>query len=711
MPGYTVTNTFKCQGSILDIKTLNNEIAVFDSSYCLLRADRKTLKPTAKGTIQKGMEPMYAYTKSASICKTADMLMSVGGGSKAYMLSMKDGTLAKKGVVEYLKGSLMVSAFSTGGEICMCGSDKGELVLFDSQRLIPLGSFDKQGDYVSQISFCGQDKFCAVSYYDKRTIIYDILEMKIACIFNSEAIIEKAIFAKKINAFIGVSRSGTIEAVCGVRKKAIFVDNTIEFWATDIVLVNEDTIAVSSRDGRLFFFDITEQRIVKEIVPMKNVGISKLYVEDERLFIGFCNGDVFVIQTNEHKGEFESYVKLSDFTAAEGLCDKNFFLGFDIEYKDALRKAWETKKDEVAFLLVKQRPQEAYNIAKPFLRIPSIKIEFESIVSQSANVAQFFDALEGSDYAQAYKTAFQSDIIQKLEAYQKLENIFSDSLKEAIGLLEDDALRNKTTVMNLLKPFATVPSKKETVIDLIKNWGKYKESLSFLKNRAFKDVFVLASKYPFLKDTAVYKKSVALGEGLFQKLNLLESACEYQKALEICKLLLDFAPFAPVASAKIPEFAAKIKLLEAIEDYKQRKISAINISHIINKDKLLEGFDALDEFLSFMQSEIMNLHSEYGQTPEDFWSRAKEYAYVVKLKNFTLTLLRESYLAELKRVSFVEPLNIEWRQTFEKLATYFEIDAKTESFARGLGVELSIKERAKDINIEMLPSTVVIKKN
>jgi hypothetical protein len=711
VPGYTVVNKLKCQGSVLDIKTLGKEIAVFDSSYCLLRADRDTLRPTAKGAIQKGMEPMYPYAKSASICKTADMLMSVGGGSKAYMLSMKDGALAKKGVVEYLKGNLLVSAFSTNGELCMCGSDKGELALFDAKRLIPLGAFDNQGDYVSQISFCGQDRFCAVSYYDKRTIIYDILEMKIVCVFNSEAIVEKAVFAKKINAFINVSRDGTIEAVCGTRKKAIFTDNTTDFWATDVVLVNENTIAVSSRDGRLFFFDIEEEKIIKEIIPISNVGISKLYTEDDRLFVGFCSGDVFAIQMNEHKDEFEACVKLGDFVAAEALCGKNFFLGFEVEYKEALKKAWEIKKNEIVHLLVKQRPQEAYTEVKPFLRIPSIKAEFEEMVSQSADVAQFFDALEGNDYTQAYKTAFQSGIIQKLEAFEKLENIFGDSLKTAISLLEDDAFRNKATVMNLLKPFAAVPSKKETVIDLVKNWGKYKESLSFLKNRAFKDVFILAAKYPFLKDTAVYKKSVALGEGLFQKLNLLESAGEYQKSLDICKLLLEFAPFASVASAKIPEFTAKIKLSEAIDDYKQKKITAVNISHIVNKNGFLEGCDILDELLSFMQSEIMNLHSEYGQTPEEFWSRTKEYAYITKLKNFTLTLLRESYLAELKRFSSVEPLNIEWRQTFEKFAMYFEIDAKTESFARSMGVEVSIKERAKDINIDMLPDSIAVKKN
>ncbi len=707
MPGYTVIGTLKSHGSILDIKTLDKEIAIFDSAYCLLRADKTTLRPTAKGVIQKGAEPMYAYSKSAAIFKNADMLMSVSGGSKAYMLSMKDGALSKKGVFEYFRGALMVSAFSSRGELCMCGSESGELALFDAKRLIPMGSFDKQGDYVSQISFCDKDRFCAVSYYDKKTIIYDILEMCIACVFTSEAIIEKAVFAKKIGAFVGVSRSGTLEAVCATRKKTIFSNKPADFWATDIALLGENTIAISSREGRLFFFDLEEQELLKEIRPMENIGISKLHVSDGRLFVGFCTGDVFAIDIDAHKDEFVSYAKLGDFIASEALCEKNFFLAFDSEYKTSLKKAWETKKNEIAYLLVKQKHQDAFIISKPFLRIKSIREEFESILSQIVGVAEFFDALEANKYAEAYKIASQSEIIRKLDAYQKLENIFEESLKRAVGMLEEDEIQNKTAVLTLLKPFAAVPSKKATVVDLIKNWGKYKESLAFLKNRSFKEVFAFAARYPFLKETGVYKKTVALGDGLLQKITVLENDGEYQKLLEVSKLLLDFEPFATVASSKAQEYTAKIKALEMINSYKERKVSLKNIANTINKNEILDDFDALDAFLLFLQEEIMGMHTQYGHLPVEFWSRAKEYAYISKLKNFTLTLLRESYIAELKMMETREPQNIDWGRSFEKLAAYFEIDAKTESFAKNMGVKLTVKERAKDINIDILPSSVL----
>lgn len=705
MPGYTVVGTFKSQGSVLDMQIVDKDVVVFDSTYCLLRADKSTLKPTARGFIQKGAEPMYAYAKSASICENADMLMSIGGGSKAYMLSMKDGALAKKGVFEYFKSSIMVSAFSTSGELCMCGSESGELALFDSKRLMPLGAFGKQGDYVSQISFCNNDKFCAVSYYDKRTIIYDIVEMKIACVFTSEAIVEKAVFADKIGVFVCVSRSGTIEAVCPSRKKTILYNKPADFWATDIALISDDTVAVASRDGKIYFFDLEEEELIREITLMPNIGISKLFVGENKLFVGFCTGDVFVIDIAEHGDEFASYAKLGDFTAAEMLCEKNFFLSFDAEYKKSLRQAWATKKNDIAYLLVKQKHQEAFAVVKPFLRLKSIKEDFESMVSQVIGIAEFFDAMEADNYAEAYKLASKSEIIRQLDAYGKLESIFEETLKKAISMLEEDELKNKVAVITLLKPFTAVPAKKETIIDLIKNWGKYKESLMLLKSRAFKEVFVIASRYPFLKETAVYKKTVALGEGLLQKLIILESDGVYDKALEVAKLLADFEPFSSVASSKAAEYAAKIKAVEMIDGYKQKKLSPTNLVKMINNSEL-DGFEALDEFLVFLQEEIRSIHLQYGHLPEEFWSRAKEYAYISKLKNMTLTLLRESYLGELKMLSTREPLNVNWRPTFDKLGTYFEIDAKTESFARSMGVEIAIKDRAKDINIELLPSSV-----
>ncbi len=710
MPGYTVVGTFKSQGSILDIKTLDKEIAVFDSAYSLLRADKATLKPIAKGLIQKGSEPMFAYSKSASICKSADMLIGVGGGSKAYMLSMKDGGLSKKGVFEYLKGGLTVSAFSHSGELCMCGSEKGELAIFDAKRLIPLGAFDNQGDSVSQISFCNKDRFCAVSYYDKRTIIYDVLEMGISCVFTSEAIIEKAIFSKKLGAFICISRNGSIEAICVTHKKTIFYNKPSEFWATDIVLIGEDTAVISSREGRLFIFDLNEQELLKEISPMENIGISKLHTDNGKLFVGFCTGDVFVIDLQTHGDEFVSYSKLGDFTAAEALCEKNFFLSFDTEYKNLLKKAWESKKNEIANLLVKQKHPDALIIAKPFLRIKSIREEFESILSQIAGVAEFFDAIEENNYEKAYKLASQSEIIRKLDAYQKLENIFEESLKQAIAMLEEDEVKNKAAVLNLLKPFVPVSSKKESIVGLIKNWGKYKESLAFLKNRSFKEVFTLAARYPFLKETAVYKKTVALGEGLLQKLTVLENDREYQKLLDAAKLLLNFEPFAAIASSKAEEYTAKLKTVEMINDYKQKKISPRNVANLVNKNTTLDDFEDLDEFLLYLQNEVMQIHTGYGHLPIEFWSRAKEYSYIQKLKNFTLTLLRESYIAELKMAASREQQNTDWKTSFERLSAYFEIDAKTEAFAKSMGVQISIKERLKDINIDNLPNSVLFLK-
>jgi len=707
VPGYTIVGTLKSQSSVLDIKIVDKNIVVFDSSYCILKADKTTLKPATKGLIQKGLEPMYAYAKSASISENADMLLSIGGGSKAYMLSMQDGAISKKGVFEYFKASVMVSAFSKSGELFMCGSESGELTLFDSKRLIPLGAFDKQGDYVSQISFGANDRYCAVSYYDKRTIIYDILDMKISSVFTSEAIIEKALFAEHSKTFICVSRNGGIEAICPSRKKTIFYNKPADFWATDIAMVSDDTVAVSSRDGKIYFFDIEEEKMVKEITVMENIGISKLYVGENKLFVGFCSGDIFAIDIDEHMDEFASYAKLGDFTAAEALCEKNFFLSFDFEYKKSLKKEWETKKNDIAYMLVKQKHQEAFIIAKPFLRLREAREEFESMVSQVIGIAEFFDAMDSGNYAEAYKAAFKSEIVRQLDTYIKLESIFAETIKQAISMLEEDELKNKVAVINLLKPFTGVQSKKEIIIDLIKNWGKYKESLAFLKARSFKEVFTIAAKYPFLKETATYKKTVALGEGLLQKLMALENDRMYEKALEASKLLIDFEPFKSIATSKAAEYTAKIKLIEMIDGYKQKKLSPYNIANTINKNESLDGFEVLDEFLLFLQEEVKSIHFANGHTPEEFWSRAKEYAYISKLKNLTLTLLRESYLNELKIFASREPQNVNWKPSFDKLSVFFEIDAKTESLAKSMGVEIAVKERAKEINIELLPNSMV----
>lgn len=707
MADYTVLATLKAQGSVLEIKTFDGYATIFDSSYCLLRLDTATLKPTSKTIIKKGLPPLYAYSKSTSICKSGAIVMSIDGGSKAFTLSLKDGTLKKEGVFEYFRGGVIASAFSSSCEFCMCGSDLGEIALFNYQKLNPIGAFDMQGDYVSQIVFSDNDRFCAVSYFDKRTIIYDMLELHIACQFTSDAVIERALYSPILEAFVCVSRGGDVEAISPSGKKKLFVSKDESFWGTDIAMVGEDVVALSSREGRIYFFDTAEKEFLKVIYPMETIGVSKLHRDEDKLFIGMSGGEIIVVDMSVLKDEFDSAVKAKDFAKADELIGKNLFLLFDKEYKEKLKAAWEPKKDEIIDLIRTYRSQEAYALAKPYLRFKAIKDEFESIMAQGEEVVQFFEALKSGDYPHAYKIANLSKSIKQLKAYAELEGIFENTMKKAITLMEEDELKNRAYVLNLLKPFATIPSKKDTVSDLVKNWDKYKDFVIALKTREFGSAFTLSSRFPFLQETTAYKKTVAMGDNLMQKLTALEGAKEFEQALETSKLLENFTPYKTAASLKSAEFTSKIRALKIIEEYKQKRLTPIGIASFVDQNPYLDGFEDFDRFLLLMQDEIKALYEDNKYNAEEFWNKTKQYAYIAKLKNFTLTLLRETYLEELKTAAIEQPASIDWRASFEKFGSFFEIDAKTEAFAKNMGVKADIKEREKNINIEILPKSML----
>jgi|GEM_PF-1626269 len=708
MPEYSISASLKAPGSVLEMKTVDNCIVIFDAAYCLSRISVETLKPLSKTIIKKGVQPMYAYSKSISICKNGAILMSIDGGSKAYTLSLKDEVLKQEGVFEYFKGGVITSAISKSCSLCMCGSDTGELALFDFKKLTSVGAFDMHGDYVSQIEFCSKDKFCVVSYYDKKTIIYDMLEMNMACSFSGEAVIERSVFVDKLEAFICVSRSGDIEAFSPIAKKRVFSYEGSIFWATDIIAISEDVVAISSREGRLYFFDVIEKEFLVTISPMENIGISKLHKEDDKLFIGLSSGNIIVVDMSLNANEFASFVEKSEWKSADELIEKNFFLCFNSKYKEELKKVWEAKKEEIIGFIRIRKPQDAYALAKPFLRFKAMKDEFESIMAQSEDVLRFFEAMRAGDYAGAYKIANLSKSIKQLKVYAELETIFENSMKSSITMLEEDELRNKASVLAMLKPFATVPMKKEIVTDLLKNWDKYREFLINLKNREFGSAFALASRFPFLKETAAYKKTVNMGDGLLQKLAVLDGEGAYEQALEISKLLESFGPYRTIAVAKSTEYSVKIRALKIINEYKKKTLTPIGIASFVNDNVYLDGFEVFDDFLLYMQAEIKAIHEEYKENPEEFWQLTKQYAYISKLKNFTLTLLREAYIEELKNAAIEQSASVDWRASFDKLSAIFEIDAKTESFAYNMGVKLDVKERDKKINIELLPKSMIV---
>ena len=162
------------------------------------------------------------------------------------------------------------------------------------------------------------------------------------------------------------------------------------------------------------------------------------------------------------------------------------------------------------------------------------------------------------NYKEVYELVLKNPFLKKTKAYEELEEIYKEKIKEAIKYfeaLEDDM------ALNILRPFLEVPSLKfkiEKIINDFKNFAKFKLAYE-KKNYAL--LYQLAYMYPNLQKTKIFE----LVEKEWEK--RVDLAFKYaikgriEDAKEVLKPFMGVAKKIPLIK-KILQEAGKYKLLK-----------------------------------------------------------------------------------------------------------------------------------------------------
>jgi len=631
----SIVSSFKVVGSILSVRTVEKHLYLFDSNYFISKIPLSGSKDGFKTQIVKNTQKaLYEYSKAVSFGEGPECIVSLEGSPKASILSLSFGKITKKHTFELFSSPIVFSAFSNDGQFVAIGTEDGELVLLknDSKSLSLFERFEKTGDFVSSVSFSADDSFLCVSYFNKKSLLYDIRKKELIDAFETEDVVEKALFCQDDIGLICVCRSGRIEIYDMSTRQHLYRHRLNDFWPTDAVRFNENTIIISTREGGLLFFDVDEQSTVASI--NFQASISKLHIDENIVFVCFCDGRIFGIDTEYKINEFLTFVRINKLEEAALLCKNNIFLFFKPEFKRALHDGWQNSLKEISSLLAKGRCDDAYKAAKPYLILPSISAYYESLLSQTAEMAAFFDEIEAKNYAAAYKIAYANASIQKLPAFEALEQIFGEAMKAAISLLEDGAPDGKQAVMLKLKPFLDVPQKRAIIEDFIKNWSNYNKATIFFKNKQFKEFFEICEKTIFLKECKIYKKALTLGLEIIKKINACEASMDYDNAAKLAKLLCDFLPFKEEGEKRSELIFLQLELINLISEYKFGRCFLNEIFAFVEENRELEGFYVFVEFVKEVKEKIRRLYENSKNRLCKLDEELEEYRRIPYLKTY-----------------------------------------------------------------------------
>ena len=707
MSAYSVAKVFQIGSSVLHIASVEGAVYAFDAGCKVLGFDKDSLHEKFRASITKLPQPMYAYTKSFTFSSKNEIALSLENSKKINILKISDGVLSKKHLIGYLKSDVRINAFSKSGLLMAGGTIGGECAIFNTVDGRLFYQFEKRGDYVSTIEFSCGGRYMSISYFDKTTLLFDIVEKEIIDYFDSETVVQESKFFLDDTMLLVTLRDGTIEMYCIKEKIKKYSRKILDLWPTDIAKFSEDTALISTREGMIVVFDVANKEIIGEISFASGGGIASLEKDEKSLYVGFASGELYVVDIMAKYDDFSAHFAIKDFEKCDELARANIFLTYDTEYKKALAESWEAQKVKVSALLSKNDIVAAQKLARPYLRLKQAAMDFEEMASQIEDIVRFFDALDRSDYQTAYKVAGVTPIIKKLPAFISLENTFKESMKSAIALLESGGLSNKNDVVALLKPFFTVGVKQTEINDLLKNWTKFKEAGDHLKNKNFKDFYLLCEKFQFLKEFSIYKKALYLGESIAEKLTTVEHSGDHERALQLAAILKDFIPYSEFAKTKSAEIIAKQKFMEYIKDPQKIYQNTQLIFGLLEKSPALEGFEPFEDYLAGVKENIKKAKAEAKNSPSVFIDSCAAYLYVQKLRGFVDRELKELYLAELKYYSSFAPDSVNWEKSFEKYFSLFPVEAESEMLARSMGVSDSVFNVQKS-KVREYPERVIV---
>jgi len=383
-----------------------------------------------------------------------------------------------------------------------------------------------------------------------------------------------------------------------------------------------------------------------------------LYIEDSYLFIGFESGWMYVIDMYAFIDDFSQALAVKNFKTAKKYLDSNLFLAIH-PMSEMFQEAWEEMLKEIINQFSTGNAASALEFAAPFLSDENNKKEFDFLLQKQKDFEKFAILVQNKEFFDAFSMLEQAPYLQKTDSARKLEHYFSKNFTEAKKLLSADPMRNLVKVQEILKPFCVVPAKKEMIHSLQKNYEIYLRADSLLKNKQFREYFVLVSKFEFLKSEEVYKRVCALAEASIEKLKKLIHEGEYNDALAGIKQVMIFLPYKDQLIELTKETYIRQKLLEAIKKNDRHSVYELVASHPILESMpefivYDEMFDEVlsDAMLSVAKGQIKlvkQILSPYAEVPV-FKPKINECVRQATFNKLSL-LLAENYFESAKRIA------------------------------------------------------------
>jgi len=488
------------------------------------------------------------------------------------------------------KGQYLLTG-GTDGKVYMHSTESGKIVM----------SLKPKPDYISHITVDKKGGNLAYSAHDKSLNILNIRHQKERLNTFVDDAIEHSFFYNDSKSLYAIGREGN-SYVYDFKTDEMSKKSLFPSWPSCCVVDSSSRFAiVGGRNGTLHIVKLADNSMFSSF-KLDQKGISSLHIENAYLYIGFENGWVYMIDMHAFIEDFSQALSVKNFKNAKRCLDNNLFLAIH-PMSEMFQEAWEEMLKEIITQFSTGNAASALEFATPFLSDEEHKKEFEFLLQKQKDFEKFALLVQNKDFFEAYGMLERAPYLEKTDSARKLELYFTKSFSEAKKLIAADPMRNLPKVQEMLKPFCVVPSKKDMIHSLQKNYDIYLKADALIKEKQFRDYFTLTAKYDFLSSEEIYKKICALAEASILKVKKLIEESKYDDAFSGIKQIAVFLPYKDQLMELAKDIQLRQKLLEAIQNNNIQ--SAYELVNAYPQLELMAEFVAYDERFDEVLSQAM----------------------------------------------------------------------------------------------------------
>lgn len=599
-------------------------------------------------------ESQHQFGKACALSMNGYIAIGEPRSPNCHILHIYNGILTPIKTLSWHRNDIYNTRFSKNGKYMVSGGEDGKVFIFTMPNFNIANILPPRPDYISNIHLGKKQKLVVYSSYDNVNCVFDMGVNKTIGEFKTNAVAEDMTFFDDDNKIFFICSNGE-SGIYDIAKKTLNIKANYESWLTRVGMTKDDNFAyIGTRDKFLNYLDLEKNKHAF-CVELDNDGIASMRVIDAKLYIGFASGYLEIFDLTKFEKEFNSAVAKSELKKACEIAEshnisfksfKNYIALKDKLWADSLKKAQDA---------LGENPSQE-NFAKI---IADLKIFFEDSEKKEAfdefsrNIGaakELRDAINAKDYALCYKIIDENTYLKETYEFEKLENLYESAFESAKELLLHNNADDLNKATEMLKPWQTVASKKETINILLRNATRFQEADRLFKAKQFGDFFKLAESFRAIKTTTNYKKAVIFGEQIIATINELEAKNDNEKALELLEILLKFVPFQTTALNRKNTILLK---LEFIQLYNQRDFAKIYSQ--IQKYDSIKGL-----------AEYINLTNHFNDTFEralNFASKGDGEAMYMEVEKYLNIAFFKEKIESIFHISYINEIILALKST------------------------------------------------